>query len=238
MRSVNSRLLSRENRGFALPDLPTVTPSQISDPPATAAGSTTAARHARCYTGAGPRRPATHRRWLALGRRARRQGHHRRSSCRRLLPRPALLDRVVPPSSRRHAYDAASALASSRPMLFSFLVVQVCFSFLPLILFALFCASAAGFALAAGLLFTLFWMGVALFILVPTLLLTSSVAALVWAWALAAFVVARFLYSHAPAVVSGVQAQAPGKRVDVKGKTTSVARWRLCTNRLGGFHDS
>ncbi|OAQ75115.1 hypothetical protein VFPBJ_09090 [Purpureocillium lilacinum] len=128
------------------------------------------------------------------------------------------LDRVVPPSSRRHAYDAASALASSRPMLFSFLVVQVCFSFLPLILFALFCASAAGFALAAGLLFTLFWMGVALFILVPTLLLTSSVAALVWAWALAAFVVARFLYSHAPAVVSGVQAQAPGKRVDVKGE--------------------
>jgi len=28
------------------------------------------------------------------------------------------LDRVVPPSSRRRAYDAASALASSRPMLF------------------------------------------------------------------------------------------------------------------------
>ncbi|UNI17918.1 hypothetical protein JDV02_004225 [Purpureocillium takamizusanense] len=126
------------------------------------------------------------------------------------------LDRVVPPSSRRHAYDAASALASSRPILFSFLLAQVCFSLLPLLLFTLFCASAVGFALATGLLFTLFWVGVALFALVPTLLLTSSVAALMWAWALSAFLVARWLYSHAPPGVTGRQAQAPVKSVSLK----------------------
>ncbi|KAJ6437724.1 transposase [Purpureocillium lavendulum] len=126
------------------------------------------------------------------------------------------LDRVVAPSSRRRAYDAASAFASSRPILFSLLLAQALLSSVPLVLFAFFCASTACLALAAGLAFTFFWVGVALLVLVPTLLLTSSVAALLWAWALGAFLVARWLYGHAPTTVTGVQVHATGKNIAAK----------------------
>lgn len=35
-------------------------------------------------------------------------------------------------------------------------------------------------------------------LLVPTLILTSSIAVLVWGWAIGSFLVARWLYNHAP----------------------------------------
>lgn len=35
-------------------------------------------------------------------------------------------------------------------------------------------------------------------VLMPALLLTSSVAVLIWGWAVGSFLVARWLYNHAP----------------------------------------
>lgn len=128
------------------------------------------------------------------------------------------LDRVVSPSKRRDVYDAASEFAHERPILFvrapslptpltpltstlqAFLLFQVVFSFLPLVTFAVFALSTVALALGSALVFSLFWIGVALLVLVPTLFLTSSIGLLVWLWAAGSFLVARKLWSLAPAV--------------------------------------
>lgn len=110
------------------------------------------------------------------------------------------LDRVVSPSKRRDVYDATSEFAHERPILFAFLLFQVVFSFLPLVTFAVFALSTVALALGSALVFSLFWIGVALLVLVPTLFLTSSIGLLVWLWAAGSFLVARKLWSLAPAV--------------------------------------
>jgi hypothetical protein len=62
----------------------------------------------------------------------------------------------------------------------------------------------------------LFWIGVAFMLLVPTLLVTSSIAVLVWGWAVGSFLVARWLYQHAPVGVQGdLSIDAAGRKVDV-----------------------
>jgi hypothetical protein len=77
-------------------------------------------------------------------------------------------------------------------------VSQLLLSFLPLLIFLTFSLSTILFALGAAIVFALFWIGVALLILVPALLVTSSIAVLVWGWAVGSFVVARWLYNHSP----------------------------------------
>ncbi|KAF4960932.1 hypothetical protein FGADI_582 [Fusarium gaditjirri] len=108
------------------------------------------------------------------------------------------VDRVVPPNSRQKAYDNTASFASSRPILFSFVVSQLLLSFLPLLIFLTFSLSTILFALGAALVFALFWIGVALLVLVPALLVTSSIAVLVWGWAIGSFIIARWLYNHSP----------------------------------------
>ncbi|KAG7417233.1 hypothetical protein LZL87_007032 [Fusarium oxysporum] len=108
------------------------------------------------------------------------------------------VDRVVPPNSRQKAYDNTASFASSRPILFSFIVSQLLLSFLPLLIFLTFSLSTIVFALGAAIVFALFWIGVALLVLVPALLVTSSIAVLVWGWAIGSFIIARWLYNHSP----------------------------------------
>ncbi|KAM0199451.1 hypothetical protein ACHAPA_005023 [Fusarium lateritium] len=108
------------------------------------------------------------------------------------------VDRVVPPSSRQQAYDNAISFASSRPVLFSFIVSQLLLCLLPLLIFLTFSLSTIVFVLGVAAVFALFWIGVALLILVPTLVLTSSIAVLIWGWAVGSFVIARWLYMHSP----------------------------------------
>ncbi|KAL6863320.1 hypothetical protein ACO1O0_003568 [Amphichorda felina] len=126
------------------------------------------------------------------------------------------LDRVMPPSSRQRAYSTTSDFASARPILFSFLVAQLTLSFLPLLTFAVFALSTVAFSLGAAVVFSLFWIGVAFMVLVPTVLVTSSIAVLVWAWVVGSFLVARWLYAHSPIGVKGdVQVDAAGKQLKV-----------------------
>ncbi|KAM0354247.1 hypothetical protein ACHAPU_001291 [Fusarium lateritium] len=108
------------------------------------------------------------------------------------------VDRVVPPSSRQQAYDNAASFASSRPILFSFIVSQLVLSLLPLLIFLTFSLSTIVFALGAAVVFALFWIGLALLVLVPALVIASSIAVLVWGWAIGSFVIARWLYIHSP----------------------------------------
>ena len=98
----------------------------------------------------------------------------------------------------------------------AFAASQAAFSFLPLLLFLVFSLSTVAFALGAALVFALFWIGVAFMLLVPTLLVTFSVAVLVWAWAVGSFVVARWLYDHAPVGVRGnAQVDAAGRKFEL-----------------------
>lgn len=113
-----------------------------------------------------------------------------------------LLDSVVAPSSRRRAYDYASSVASSRPILFSLVASQLLFSFPPILLFVVFTAATTALAVGAAVLFVLFWLAFALLLLLPALIVASSLALLVWAWALCSFFAARWIWSSANAVVA------------------------------------
>lgn len=92
---------------------------------------------------------------------------------------------------------------------------QLVFSALPLGLFISFSLSTAVFALVSALVFSAFWIGVALLVLVPVLFVTTSVAILVWLWAVATFLIGRRVYqSIAASQQGGVQLQMPsGKQV-------------------------
>merc|ERR1712000_241404 len=125
------------------------------------------------------------------------------------------LDRVVPPSSRQRAYDNILAFAQARPILFAFVLTQASLSFLPLLLFLTFTLLTVCFALGCAVVFSLFWIGVAFMLLVPTILVTGSNA--VWGWAVGSFVVARWLYEHSPVKVRGdARMDAAGRGVEVK----------------------
>lgn len=70
-------------------------------------------------------------------------------------------------------------------------------------LFLSFALSTVVFALVCGLVFSLFWIGIATLLLVPTLFVTCTVAVLVWIWAVATFLFARRVYHMIPASVRG-----------------------------------
>ncbi|KAG8409934.1 hypothetical protein J3458_019007 [Metarhizium acridum] len=129
------------------------------------------------------------------------------------------LDWAAPPSSRQRAYETISAFASARPLLFSFLVAQALLCFFPLLLFATFSLCTVAFGLVAAIIFALFWIGIALLVLVPTLLVTSSLAVLVWAWSAGSFLVARWLYQRALLRASGGEV-----RVGTDGKQVAVVK--------------
>lgn len=58
-------------------------------------------------------------------------------------------------------------------------------------------------SLIAALLFSLFWIGIALLILVPTLFITVSLGIVVWIWAVSSFLAARWVYNVVPVNVRG-----------------------------------
>ncbi|KAG6003618.1 hypothetical protein E4U54_000651 [Claviceps lovelessii] len=126
------------------------------------------------------------------------------------------VDWLMPPSSRRRVYDNVSGFASRRPILFSFLLAQFLLSFIPVFLFISFSISCIALALGGAIMFSLFWMGLGLLALVPTLLVTSSLAVMAWAWCVGTFVVARWIYARIPfSVNAGLQVDAAGKQVNV-----------------------
>ncbi|TDZ54089.1 hypothetical protein CTRI78_v006517 [Colletotrichum trifolii] len=113
------------------------------------------------------------------------------------------VNRVVSFDTRQKAYDNIYQFAQERPLFFAFLLAQVVFSSLPILVFSTFAISTVLFALGAAVIFALFWVGVALFILVPTLFFTCSIAILVWVWAAGSFLLAQWLYNMSPISAKG-----------------------------------
>ncbi|EPE31805.1 hypothetical protein GLAREA_11887 [Glarea lozoyensis ATCC 20868] len=106
----------------------------------------------------------------------------------------ALANRVVSPETRAKSWENVSGFARENPLVFSFLALQILASTFPILLFLAFCAGAIAVAAISAVLFTLFWIGVALLVLLPTLFVTISLGCFAWAWALVSFVVARYVY--------------------------------------------
>ncbi|KAL6900395.1 hypothetical protein GGI43DRAFT_405335 [Trichoderma evansii] len=134
------------------------------------------------------------------------------------------LDSIIPSSSRQRAYDTTSSFASDQPILFSFIAFQVLFSVLPILLFLSFALSTFFLTLCAAVIFTLFWVGVASLFLIPTLFITSSLAVLCWGSSVGSFVVARWLYHHAPTggFPSSSGTSSPGTEVTSDGAWKDV----------------
>ncbi|UKZ94372.1 uncharacterized protein TrAFT101_009244 [Trichoderma asperellum] len=132
------------------------------------------------------------------------------------------LDSIIPSSSRQSAYDRTSSFASSQPILFSFIAFQILFSLLPILLFLSFALSTFFLTLGAAVIFTLFWVGVASLFLIPTLFITSSLAVLCWGSSLGSFIVARWLYHHAPASVFSGSSDTSSTGTEV----TSDGAWK------------
>ncbi|OIW29386.1 hypothetical protein CONLIGDRAFT_680237 [Coniochaeta ligniaria NRRL 30616] len=103
------------------------------------------------------------------------------------------LDRVVSPSTRRETWDRTLDLAARRPGVFTFIAVLAALSLPPILLFTTFVLSTLLLTLGAAILFTLFWTGVALFLLVPSLFIAAGCAIFLWTWAVGSFIAARWL---------------------------------------------
>lgn len=87
---------------------------------------------------------------------------------------------------------------------------------MPLLAFVTFAISTILFALGVAVVFSLFWIGVALLALVPALLVTSCIGVLAWAWAVGSFVVARWIYTRLPVgVQSDTQVKVGSKKLNV-----------------------
>jgi hypothetical protein len=120
------------------------------------------------------------------------------------------LDRLAPPATRQKAYDDVAAFANARPVLFAFLLAQLLFAVLPAVLFTTFVVSTTATAFAAAAVFSLFWAALAFAVLVPALLLAALGGLLVWAWLVAAFLAARWVYLRVPSAAgAGAKDDAP-----------------------------
>ncbi|EJP67418.1 uncharacterized protein BBA_03992 [Beauveria bassiana ARSEF 2860] len=128
------------------------------------------------------------------------------------------LDLVVEPETRLRAYDASYAMASTRPLIFSAAATLVCFSALPMLLFALFAVSVAAMAVGGTISFALFWLALGVLVLVPTLGVSALLALLVWAWAAGSFVVGRAAYRAVVAWEAGRAQQQQQQQQQKDGK--------------------
>lgn len=124
-------------------------------------------------------------------------------------------DRLISPQARSRAFDRVQAFAAARPLWFTFIVAQVLTSLLPIGLFLAFTISILVFSVGAALLFSLFWLGVALLFLIPALFMTISLGFLVFMWAVAA----RFAWFALPArIKSSITTGSTGSSKNHKGQ--------------------
>jgi hypothetical protein len=80
----------------------------------------------------------------------------------------------------------------------TFVLIQTLLSFTPVALFLAFALGTLALSFITAFLFSLFWIGIALFVLVPTLFITVSLGIVLWVWAVSSFLVARWVYNIVP----------------------------------------
>ena len=137
-----------------------------------------------------------------------------------------MLSYVPPPPILHFLLCLSHPLADTRK---TFLALLTALSLPPTLLFATFALSTLLFSLGAAALFALFWTGVALLLLVPSLFVAAGCAVFLWAWAVGSFVVVRWVAGRMGVELGfgeskGRQGTAPG----LDGKA-------MLDGKVGGF---
>ncbi|KAI1330191.1 hypothetical protein F5Y16DRAFT_48922 [Xylariaceae sp. FL0255] len=130
------------------------------------------------------------------------------------------VDRVVSPPTRQRLLESITAFAARRPILSVLIATQLFFSAAPILLFLSFSLATLAFALLSAAAFSLFWIGVALLFLVPTLAVTGFLGLIAWVWVLAAYVAGRWAYDRFSPAARGKQG---GPIVDFQKKEKMMA---------------
>jgi len=110
------------------------------------------------------------------------------------------LDRWFPPQKREELKSKIAKFATEKPHLAAFLLSQIALSGPPLALFLIMSLTVLVFALLAGiivgvvgaLLFTVFCLGVALIVLLPTLFMTTFAACFIFLWGIGAYYIVKW----------------------------------------------
>ncbi|PMD58177.1 uncharacterized protein K444DRAFT_644112 [Hyaloscypha bicolor E] len=116
----------------------------------------------------------------------------------------SLIDTIISPDTRKAYYYKTVAFAQDQPILFTFVLIQFLLSSTPVALFLAFALGTLALSFITALLFSLFWIGVALLLLVPTLFITVSLGIVLWVWAVSSFLIARWIYNFVPVRVARI----------------------------------
>ncbi|KAN0114842.1 hypothetical protein V8E51_004386 [Hyaloscypha variabilis] len=125
----------------------------------------------------------------------------------------SLVDKVVSPDARKEYYSKTVAFAQDQPILFTFILIQFLLSSTPIALFLAFALGTLALSFITALLFSLFWIGIALLLLVPTLFITVSLGIVLWVWAVSSFLIARWVYNFVPSKSHGSTGPGSGKTI-------------------------
>ncbi|KAK6353601.1 hypothetical protein TWF696_005564 [Orbilia brochopaga] len=105
----------------------------------------------------------------------------------------SILDRIASPQTRQRAYSAAFQFCYHRPVLSSFLVVQLLFALLPLLCFIGFSVCVILFATAVALGAGILCVGTAAVILFWALVIAFTLAASTWVYLACCFICIRWI---------------------------------------------
>ncbi|KAL1590742.1 hypothetical protein WHR41_00711 [Cladosporium halotolerans] len=149
----------------------------------------------------------------------------------------AMLDRVFPPETRAAFLAKLQAFMLANPKLSTFLGMNLAITGVPLFLFILFSLTVFIFALVVGLLvgllgavaFTLFAVGLALTIVLPTIFFTTMGATFLFLWGLGGYYILKWANSEGGGEATGQE----GGGASIGDRLNS-----LTGGRLTGFMDS
>ncbi|ORY16186.1 hypothetical protein BCR34DRAFT_139375 [Clohesyomyces aquaticus] len=119
-----------------------------------------------------------------------------------------VLDRIVPPEKRAEMLAKLQTFAVNNPKLAAFLTTQIVLTGFPLLLFIAFSITVFLFSvivalilgLLAAILFTVFMVGVALLVVLPTVFMTTFAASFLFLWGLGGYYLLKwFNEGDAPA---------------------------------------
>ncbi|KAI9886756.1 MAG: hypothetical protein M1823_001465 [Watsoniomyces obsoletus] len=105
-----------------------------------------------------------------------------------------VVDRIVPPETRQQLLNSCNTFTNEQPLLATFLAIQIALSIIPLLLFITFTLVTLLLVIVAAIGISVFWIGAALLILIPTLFAALSFGLLVWIWVVGTYLFGRFIY--------------------------------------------
>lgn len=124
-----------------------------------------------------------------------------------------IIDRIIPPETRRELINNCYNLANDRPLIATFLAIQIILSAVPFLLFVSFALATILLAVVVALAFCIFWIVAALLILIPTLFAALFAGIFIWIWVVGTYLFGRFAYRK---VYPRLQQSAASRRKERK----------------------